>query len=299
MQPAPHLDAQWARQAAEATARGSKSFYFATRFFPPELAASAHAVYWFCRTTDDIVDENPDLAAARAELEDWRQGLKDALAGHSSPSPILRHFATACAHHRIPAEYAFELIEGMRMDLEGVRYRNFADLRLFCYRVASTVGLMMSHVIGFTGDALPYAEDLGIAMQLTNILRDVGEDLGRDRIYLPAEELEQFGYSSVQLRRCERSPEFVRLMQFQASRARHYYSVAMPGVSMLRPEGRFAVEIAARVYSGILNEIEAMDYDVFSRRAVVPAWRKYGITARALAGPAARQSLGRLLFWRS
>ena len=295
MRPTADLEREWSRQAAEATARGSKSFYFATRFFPPELAASAHAVYWFCRTTDDIVDENPDLVAARAELEQWREGLKGALAGASDGPVILRHFARACARHQIPAEYAFELIEGMRMDLEGARYRNFEELRVFCYRVASTVGLMMSHVIGYEGDALPYAEDLGVAMQLTNILRDVGEDLGRGRIYLPAEELAQFGYAESDLRGAQRTPEFVKLMAFQADRARHYYAKSMPGIAMLRPEGRFAVEIAARVYRGILNEIEAMDYDVFRRRAVVPAWRKYGITARALAGPA----VGRLRFWRS
>jgi phytoene synthase len=295
MRSAAGLDADWNRQAAEATARGSKSFYFATRFFPPELAASAHAVYWFCRTTDDIVDENPDVASARKELEAWRTGLKDALGGGTACPVILRNFAAACARHAIPTEYAFELIEGMRMDLEGVRYRNFDELRLFCYRVASTVGLMMSHVIGYTGEALPYAEDLGVAMQLTNILRDVGEDLGRGRIYLPAEEIAQFGYSEHALRARVRSPEFVALMQFQAERARHYYAKSMLGINMLNPDGRFAVEIAARVYSGILEQIEAMDYDVFARRAVVPAWRKYGITAHALARPA----LGKLRFWRS
>ncbi|MBL8236655.1 MAG: phytoene/squalene synthase family protein [Bryobacterales bacterium] len=295
MRPSADLEREWRRRAAEATARGSKSFYFATRFFPEELAASAHAVYWFCRTTDDIVDENPDTGAARVELEQWREGLRGALRGATDGPVILRHFAWACARHGIPAEYAFELIEGMRMDLEGTRYRDFEELRVFCYRVASTVGLMMSHVIGYEGDALPYAEDLGVAMQLTNILRDVGEDLGRGRIYLPAEEMERFGYGESELRAGRRSAEFVKLMAFQAERARDYYARSMPGIGLLRAEGRFAVEIAARVYRGILNEIEAMDYDVFRRRAVVPAWRKYGITARALAGPAA----GRLRFWRS
>ena len=290
MRQAAGIDADWDRQAAAATAQGSKSFYFATRFFPPELASSAYAVYWFCRTTDDIVDENPDVAAARLELEAWREGLKSALAGSEAAPVILRHFASACERHAIPAEYAFELIEGMRMDLEGARYRSFAELRVFCYRVASTVGLMMSHVIGFQGDALPYAEDLGVAMQLTNILRDVGEDLGRGRIYLPAEEMEQFGYTETELRGGERTEAFIRMMEFQAARAREFYEKSMPGIAMLRPEGRFAVEIAARVYRGILGEIEAMNYDVFQRRAVVPAWRKYGITA---------QALGRRLLWRS
>jgi phytoene synthase len=289
MRQATGVEADWDRQAAAATAEGSKSFYFATRFFPPELASSAYAVYWFCRTTDDMVDENPDAGAARQELESWREGLKSALAGSAAQPAVLRHFANTCERHAIPAEYAFELIEGMRMDLEAVRYRSFDELRVFCYRVASTVGLMMSHVIGFQGDALPYAEDLGVAMQLTNILRDVGEDLGRGRIYLPGDEMEAFGYTEAALRGGERTPEFLRLMEFQAARARQYYEQSMPGIAMLRPEGRFAVEIAARVYRGILGEIEAMDYDVFRRRAVVPAWRKYGITA---------QALGRRMLWR-
>mgnify|MGYP000001378572 CR=1 FL=1 len=290
MRPDAAIDPDWARQAAEATARGSKSFYFATRFFPPDLAASAHAVYWFCRTTDDIVDENPDVNSARAELEQWRDALKDVFSGSGNGPAILQHFGTACRRHAIPAEYAFELIEGMRMDLENVRYRTFDELRVFCYRVASTVGLMMSHVIGYQGDALKYAEELGIAMQLTNILRDIGEDLGRERIYLPGEEMEEFGYSIDELIRAERSAAFVKLMQFNVARARKFYVQAMPGIPMLKAEGRFAVEIAARVYQGILNEIEEMNYDVFARRAVVPAWRKYGITAGVL---------GRRLLWRS
>jgi 15-cis-phytoene synthase len=289
---------EWTRLAAQATAAGSKSFYFATRFFPRDLAASAHGVYWFCRTTDDIVDENPDRTAAAEELDTWRSDLLAALDGRQVESPILRHFASICHRHGIPREYPLDLIEGMRMDLVCTRYEDFDSLRLFCYRAASTVGLMMSHVIGFRGEAPRYAADLGIAMQLTNILRDIGEDLGRGRIYLPADEMREFGYWERELQNHTRNDEFRDLMAFQVRRARRYYEHSMPGIALLRPEGRFAVEIAARVYRGILDRIEAMNYDVFARRAVVPAWRKYGITARAVALPAARQSMERLKFWR-
>ncbi len=287
------LTIEYRRQAARATRQGSKSFYFATRFFPRPLAESAHAVYWFCRTTDDIVDENPDLAAARSHLEQWRLALQAVLAEKPVESPVLRHFAAACRRHAIPPEYAFELIEGMRMDLEKTRYRNFAELRVFCYRVASTVGLIMSHVIGFRDGALQYAEDLGIAMQLTNILRDVAEDRERGRIYLPSEEMETFGYSEADLRASRCNQAFRAMMRYQVERARQYYRQSLPGIPLLHTDGRFAVEISAAVYSGILHRIEAMDYDIFAQRAVVPAWRKYSITARALAG----RTLERCIPW--
>ncbi len=282
-------------QAAEATARGSKSFYFASTFFPPELARAAHAVYWFCRTTDDIVDEAPSKAQGRADLDAWQRDLQDAFAWGTSSNPILRIFVDTALRHHIPSRYAFELIEGVRMDLEQSRYETFDDLRVFCYRVASTVGLMMSHVIGFEGPALRYAEDLGVAMQLTNILRDIGEDLRLGRVYLPAAELHLFGYTVEDLQAGVRNAAFRELMQFQADRARRYYKQARPGIAMLRPEGRFAVRIAADVYERILDRIEAMNYDVFARRAVVSTPAKYWITARNLAAPIARQSMQRLL----
>ena len=286
-------------QAAEATARGSKSFYFATRFFPPELAHAAHAVYWFCRYTDDLVDETPSVEVGTRDLEAWAAELGRGLSGGSVQHPVLRLFLRAVERHRIPGEYPLELIEGMRMDLRCTRYENFDELRVFCYRVASVVGLMMSHVIGFREGAPPHAIDLGLAMQLTNILRDVGEELQRGRIYLPAGELREFGYSEDELRRGVRNEAFRRLMHFQVSRARQYYQQAMPGISLLHPDGRFAVKVAADVYRAILGRIEAADYDVFSRRAVVPARTKYWLTARSMAVPAARRSLLRMLaVWR-
>lgn len=285
--------------AAEATARGSKSFYFATRFFPPELARSAHAVYWFCRTTDDLVDEAASAADARRNLDAWETATRSALRGGEAMDPVLRLFSEAVRRHAIPRELPLELIEGVRMDLEPARYVNFEELRVYCYRVASVVGLMMMHAIGFRGEASPRAIDLGIAMQLTNILRDVGEDLQRDRIYLPLEEMREFGYKPDELRLHTRNGAFEELMRFQIARARRYYAAAQPGIPLLDSRGRFAVEVAAKVYAGILRQIEDSGYDVFERRAVVPARRKYWITARAMALPILKNSMSRAAFWRS
>lgn len=286
------------QQAARATAAGSKSFYFATRFFPPELARSAHAVYWFCRTTDDLVDEAPDLASGERQLEEWAQAVQAGLRGADPSHPVLILFLEAVRRFQIPHEYPLELLEGMRMDLRCTRYQSFAELRTFCYRVASVVGLMMSHVIGFRTPALDHAIDLGIAMQLTNILRDIGEDLQRGRIYLPLDEMERFGYNEDLLRGHVRNDAFLELMRFQVERARHYYQQAMPGIPLLHPDGRFAVKVAADVYAEILARIESSGYDVFRQRAIVPAATKYWLTLKSMAIPAARHSLTRLASWR-
>lgn len=287
------------RQAAAATAEGSKSFYFATRFFPPDLARAAHAIYWFCRYTDDIVDECESQERGRADLEDWAEQVQRAFHGGRPTHPVLQVFQDTASTYRIPAEYPLELIEGMRMDLNGTRYRTFTELRVFCYRVASIVGLMMSEVIGVEEAGLPHAIDLGIAMQLTNILRDIGEDLDRGRIYLPSEEMEDCGYTERELRARVQNGAFRELMRRQVARARHYYEQAAPGIPMLHPRGRFAVKIAADVYREILGRMELAGFAVFDCRAFVPARRKYWITARCMAGPFARYSMGKLPFWRS
>ncbi|MBY0505020.1 MAG: phytoene/squalene synthase family protein [Bryobacteraceae bacterium] len=286
-------------EAARATAAGSKSFFFATRFFPRELARSAHAVYWFCRTTDDLVDECTNLDEGRVQLEAWAVATRRALDEGHSPNRVLAAFTDAVARHAIPHDLPFELIEGMRMDLDCTRYRTFDELRVFCYRVASVVGLMMSHVIGFARPAdqaagLNYAIDLGIGMQLTNILRDLGEDWQRGRIYLPADEMAQFGYTREMLGRGERNPAFRALMEFQIARARRFYAASQPGVPLLNRDGRFAVQVASDVYQQILGRIERAGYDVFSQRAVVPPLEKYWITTRRMAVPMARHGLLRL-----
>lgn len=279
--------------AAAATAEGSKSFYFATRFFPPDLARAAHAVYWYCRTTDDLVDEAPSKEQGREALDAWHREVLTGFAGEPQANPVLRAFFDTVAQYKIPREHALELIEGVRMDLNQTRYANFDELRVFCYRVASTVGLMMSAVIGFRDPsleaaALPRAIDLGIAMQLTNILRDVGTDLAMGRIYLPADEMARFGYDEDRLRAGFRDEAFHALMQFQIARARSYYTSAEPGIAMLNARGSFAVKVASDVYQRILNVIERNGHDVFGRRAVVPTVQKYWMTARTMAVPMAR-----------
>ena len=287
--PAPALSIdELYRQAAQATASGSKSFFFATRFFPARLANHAYAVYWFCRTTDDLVDEAPTKEQGEKDLDRWEAEFRFGLSGGKVSNPILHLFLHVMRECSIPNEYPLELIAGCRMDLEQQRYETYEDLRLFCYRVASCVGLMMCHVIGFTNPALEgrakqHAIELGLAMQLTNILRDVGADLKLGRIYFPREDMLRFGYTEADLLASRRSLAFRDLMMFEASRARNYYASALPGIPMLKAEGRFAVEIAAKVYAAILREIENIGYDVFSRRAVVSPVEKYWITARAIA----------------
>ncbi len=291
------------RQAAEATAKGSKSFYFATRFFPPALARAAHSVYWFCRYTDDLADECETVERGRRDIEEWSGRLKQAEDGARDVHPVLRLFLHTAREYEIPLGYAHELIEGMRMDLTRSRYPDFPSLRLFCYRVASVVGLMMSWVIGFENPvdrerALPHAIDLGIAMQLTNILRDIGEDRSRGRIYIPQDEMARFGYSEESLLAGERNRAFSNLMSFQVERARAYYEQGNKGIPLLDPRGRFAVKIASDVYREILMCVEASRFDVFEHRAVVPAARKYWLTARNLSLPILRHSVSRLPFWR-
>ena len=269
-------------QAGVVTAAGSRSFYFATRFFPREMARSAHAVYWFCRYTDDLVDECPTIGQGREGLEKWADQVNLGLAAGRSDHPVLAPFLDTVHRYSIPHEYPLDLLEGMRMDLNATRYQTFEELRVFCYRVASVVGLMMSHVIGYRDPALPHAIDLGIAMQLTNILRDVGEDLDRGRIYLPTEDLRRFHYTEADLRSKLHNSAFQNLMQFEAARARGYYASAQPGIELLSNQGRFAVKIASDVYREILTQIERSHYRVFSQRAVVSKSQKYWLTAKAL-----------------
>jgi phytoene synthase len=287
------------KRAAMATAEGSKSFYFATRFFPPHLASAAHAVYWFCRYTDDLVDECENQDQGSRDLNAWEAALRNCIRSGPEPCqhPVLQVFLDTVRRYEIPLDYAFELIEGMRMDLQQTRYHTFDELRVFCYRVASVVGLMMCWVIGFKNPedrerALPHAIDLGIAMQLTNILRDIDEDLDRGRVYLPLEEMERFGYSVADLQARTKNNAFAKLMQFQAERAQKFYDQGNAGIAMLHPDGRFAVEIASNVYHEILARLQGSEFDVFGHRTVVPGSVKYWITARSLAGPLARR------FWR-
>lgn len=253
---------------------GSKGFYFSTLFLPPEKRRAIWAVYNFCRFTDDLVDtsQNSTPAERCLQLNDWENELRRTFSGYiRADQPHMLALYDAVNRFQIPITPALELIEGVRMDLTKSRYANYDELRLYCYRVASTVGLMASEIIGYSDPgALEYAIELGIAMQLTNILRDVGEDARLGRIYLPQDEMAEFGYSEAELARGVINKSFIDLMRFQIERARACYARATPGIEFLNKDCRLAITVAAEQYSRILNMIERNNYDVFTKRAYVP-----------------------------
>ena len=257
------------------TAFHSRSFYTASGFMDPEARKATRALYAFCRTVDDIVDESgPDASAL---LDAWRERTL----GSRPPRHDLVAVAwsDARAKYGIPLRYAEQLIDGVARDLNQTRYQSFEDLTTYCYGVASTVGLMSMHITGYQTDkAVRYAVKLGVALQLTNILRDVAEDYQRGRVYLPQEELASFGLSEEDIANIVENGSYDdrwrEFMKFQIARARHIYEEAWPGIKMLNKDGRLPIAAAATFYRGILDDIEKHDYDVFSRRAHVSKWRK-------------------------
>lgn len=253
------------------TAQNSRSFHLASALLPGEKRQAVRALYAFCRTTDDIVDHPAGNVQQR--LARWEQIAR----GDHPPEddPVAVAWVDAREHYGVPRAYAGQLIDGIRRDLTQTRYEHFEDLITYCYGVASTVGLMSMHIIGFREEAaVRYAIKLGVALQLTNILRDVAEDFARGRCYLPQDELAAFGLSEADLAEGVADERWRAFMRFQIARARHIYEEAWPGIAMLEREGQIAIAAAAVFYRAILDDIEAHDYDVFSRRAHVGAWGK-------------------------
>ncbi|MGH9941479.1 MAG: phytoene/squalene synthase family protein [Pyrinomonadaceae bacterium] len=267
----------------ETTRRHAKSFYFSARFLPREKRPAIYAVYALCRHVDDEVDEAGvlDEAGARAAVEKWRVELQAAYRGESVSSPVLIAWRDMLTRYRIAPELPLELMRGVLMDTYQKRYETWEELRVYCYRVASVVGLMTSEIFGYERpETLRYAEALGLAMQLTNILRDVGEDLRMGRVYLPRDEMRRFGVTEEDLIRGIVVEPFRALMRFQINRARALYAEAEQGISLLERDARFTVLLAARLYARILGEIERLDFDVFHRRAHL----SFGQKLRALPG---------------
>jgi len=269
-----------AEQARQMTRKYARTFYFASHALPPEKRQASYALYSFCRYVDNIADEASDLEAARGLLRVVRHRVEEVYDGdHWGPRwAILRE---TIDHYGIPKELLLDLIVGVEMDLAGARCRTFAELRTYCYHVASVVGLMMARILQpETDDALSYAEDLGTAMQLTNILRDVAEDYGMKRIYLPGDELEEWGITDDVLSGQKVTPAFRAYMQFNVARARAFYRKAEPGIRSLPDDGsRFCVRLMSTLYGRILNRIEANGYDVFRHRAHVPLYEKLRLAA--------------------
>jgi 15-cis-phytoene synthase len=249
----------------------SRTFYLASGLLPAGKRQAMRSLYAFCRVTDDLVDGDPQ--ASRAALDHWR---RQASASHlSAGSPVALAWADTRARYRIPHRFGEQLIDGVAQDLEQKRYQRFEDLATYCYRVASTVGLMAMHIIGYTGsEAIPYAIRLGVALQLTNILRDVGEDWQSGRLYLPQQELCRFGLSEEDLAAGRADRRWQAFLSFQIARNRRLYQEAQPGIGMLDRDGRLAVTAAAELYRGILVDIERHQGDVFRRRAFVSTGEK-------------------------
>jgi phytoene synthase len=262
--------------------RQAGNFYHAFRLLPVAKRRAMCALYAFMRVADDLTDGPESVADKSVALENWRQQLDAALAGryHHPLHPAFHH---AVEQYGIPRRYLEDVLDGVGMDLDTDHYETFNDLYRYCYRVASAVGLACIHIWGFAEErAKKHAEAAGIALQLTNILRDLGEDAARGRVYLPRVDLERFGYRAEDLRRGWRDERFRELMHFEASRARGYYESAAPLAELLDPSGRAVFLVMLRTYRGLLDAIVRRDYDVFTSRVRLSRLRKLWVAAQVL-----------------
>ncbi len=245
----------------------ARTFYYGSLFLPAEKRRAAWALYAFCRIADDIADEHDLYPNPLSDLARWREALHGAYSGQPR-GPVMRAWADTIARYPVPLQPALDLLDGVQMDIGGATFATFEELRLYCYRVAGTVGLLMSPILGYRDEAaLAAAVDLGIAMQLTNILRDLAEDASRGRLYLPTTELAAFGYTRAELEQGIITPAFVELMRFQSARAEDYYQRGLRGVRLLDGDAQLAIALSGYLYRAILGRIRASGYDVFSRRA--------------------------------
>lgn len=270
-------------------ARSGSSFYYSFLFLPTEQRRAIMALYAFCREVDDVVDECSDSAVAHAKLNEWRDEIARLYAGDPQ-HPVTQALQPAVARYNLPQEQLQEIIDGMAMDLTQNRYASFKELSLYCYRVAGVVGLMAATIFGYEDRrTLKYAHDLGMAFQLTNILRDVGEDAARGRIYLPADELARFGVSEEDIMARRMTGGMRALLQFQAERARSYYDKAFAHLpTKVRYRQRSGLIMAA-IYLSTLDAITRQGYPVLHQRVRLPAWRKLWIAWRTARGEARRQ----------
>ncbi|MCU0570957.1 MAG: phytoene synthase [Oculatellaceae cyanobacterium Prado106] len=272
----------------QVTAEYAKTFYLGTLLMSEEKRRAIWAIYVWCRRTDELVDGAQSSLTTNDTLDEWEQNLEAIFAGNPIDDPDVALVDTL-SRFPISIQPFRDMIAGQRMDLYRSRYETFEELELYCYRVAGTVGLMSTSVMGIDRplshspwDAAqvkpnpePEAVALGIANQLTNILRDVGEDARRGRIYIPLEDLDRFNYSEKDLLNGVIDERWRSLMRYQIQRARQFYIEAESGIRHLSPDARFPVWSALMLYSQILDCIERNQYDVFRKRAYVPSWQKF------------------------
>jgi 15-cis-phytoene synthase len=258
----------------------AKNFYYSFLLLSAGQRKAMCAIYAFMRYCDDLSDEP---GANRAAIDRWHAEMESALEGRFSQHPVWPAFHDTVRRFAIPHEYFREMIEGVASDLEPRQVETFDELYRYCYQVASVVGLTILHIFGFEKPgALPLAEKCGVAFQLTNILRDIREDAGLGRVYLPGEDLRRFGVTTGDLRAGNRNEAFVRLMRFQAVRAREYYDESMPLLDLVHPRSRPSLWALITIYSRLLERIEATNYDVFSRRVRLSTLEKSWILVQAL-----------------
>jgi phytoene synthase len=268
-----------------------RTYYLATLMLPRAKRPYVHALYGFARFADDIVDNlDPHLPAAErsAQFRTWSQRVRSDLEWDSSADPICRALLDTLRRWRIPSGYILEFLDSMTMDLSVDSYETYDDLARYMRGSAAVIGLQMLPILGRADDQMTWAElesyasDLGIAFQLTNFIRDVQEDLRRGRIYLPQESLRRFDVDRDRLERGIADRAVRRLLAFEIERARSLYASAAHGVDLVHPTSRVCLRTAITLYSGILDEIENADYDIFSRRAQVSLSRRVIVGGRAL-----------------
>ena len=259
------------------------NFYYAFRTLPKRQRNAIYAAYAFCRLCDDIADEDLPLEEKRRRFAETRGMLKDSGAG-AAESPVFNALGDACAKFDIPIRLLEEVIEGVEIDLVKSRFDTFDDLREYCYKVASVVGLICIEVFGYEDpEAREYAVDMGLAMQLTNILRDVREDAERGRIYLPLDEMASFGYTEQELFQGVVNEPFRELMRLQASRARAYFANSRKLMPLLEPRSRACPSVLHALYSRVLDRIERADFDVFAERIGLSRTEKLFLMAKLWA----------------
>jgi phytoene synthase len=267
----------------KAAASGS-SFYYAFLFLPPERRRAITALYAFCREVDDVVDEATDLQLAQTRLAWWRAEIGRTFAGDPQ-HPVTRALAPALAPFGIDAARLNEIIDGVEMDLTQSRYLDFAGLERYCYRVASVVGMLAAGIFGYRdARTLDYARDLGIAFQLTNIIRDVGEDARRNRIYLPMEDLKAYGVTAADIIAARYSDVFADLMRFQARRAEKFYARALAALPAADRRAQRPGLIMAAIYRALLAEIERDRFRVLSARISLTPLRKLWLAWKTWIG---------------
>src|SRR4051812_49294827 len=263
----------------KAAASGS-SFYYSFLFLPRERRHAITALYAFCREVDDVVDETEDPQVARTKLAWWRNEIANLFAGKPQ-HPVMRALEPAIEPFGITALRLNEIIDGMQMDLDQSRYLDFKGLERYCYHVAGVVGLLAAGIFGYrNAGTLEYAKNLGLAFQLTNIIRDVGDDARRNRIYLPMDELKKFEVPASDILNARYSDNFTRLMHFQAERAQAYYTKALDMLPAEDRRSQRAGLIMAAIYRTVLDEIAADGFKVLNQRTSLTPMRKLWIAVR-------------------